>query len=249
MSSATSRRRLRIDIFDQHAQEARVLPHLTPPQLIAAILQEFQEVEQLSTSPADYQLVKVVDQLPLDETRPIGEQLRDDDAVRLVEREPALPTGTGRPADAIYLREQGANRVYKLHWLPAIVGRHDSTQADDARVAVDLAAYKSGLRVSRRQVEISAAGDSYAVRSLSPRNPTLLAKADGTVTTLTPEQTPLQPGDGLVLERSGLTFKFLRYLPATANGSAALVDEAVGVGVSRTEPAPSLVVDPMKGAS
>ncbi|MBX3010471.1 MAG: FHA domain-containing protein [Caldilineaceae bacterium] len=209
MSANQSRRSLRIDIFDQHQQRALVLPTLTPPALVTAILQEFRALEYLSTDPAHYYLCKVGTQTPLPEQTFLG-QLAQDEQLILTETELPLPPGTQRPTKALYLREGQQGAVYKLHWWPAILGRPDATQPHQAWVAVNLEKYPGGLRVSRRHLQIEEAqGGGYTVHSLSPRNPAYRCTAAGQQELITTQKLPLHHGDSLLLEGSELTLKFL----------------------------------------
>jgi pSer/pThr/pTyr-binding forkhead associated (FHA) protein len=106
------------------------------------------------------------------------------------------------------LREVVSGQVYKLHWLPAIIGRPDKNQLLDDRIAVDLESYKTGLRVSRRHAQIVEEDGRYFVESLS-RNPTLLRSPDGSLEAVDSEKQPLQHDDVIQLERSNIALKFI----------------------------------------
>ena len=217
MSSAESRRKLRIDIFEKKDQEALALITLTPPALIAAILQEFQELEYLSNQSATYQLQKASDGQALSDDLTLT-QLAENERLVLVERSLPAPSGARPPSQALYLREERSNpgeeqsqQLYPLHWLPAIIGRPDSNRPDNALLAVNLekAANGLGLRVSRRHARIEEENGRYFVVSLAPNNPIYHLTADDQRTLLTETKHPLHPGDRLYLEGSELTLKFL----------------------------------------
>ena len=217
MSSAESRRKLRIDIFEKKDQEALALVTLTPPALIAAILQEFQELEYLSNQSATYQLQKASDGQALSDDLTLT-QLAENERLVLVERSLPAPSGARPPSQALYLREERSNpgeeqsqQLYPLHWLPAIIGRPDSNRPDNALLAVNLekAANGLGLRVSRRHARIEEENGRYFVVSLAPNNPIYHLTADDQRTLLTETKHPLHPGDRLYLEGSELTLKFL----------------------------------------
>ncbi len=200
---------LQIDVFELPRQRAMVLPDLTPPQLIAAILQEFTELEYLGDAPTGYQLLKGSNRSPLDDKAPIQHQLAGEKQLVLAEKAPAkLPEGTAKPSLDIYLRDQGSGQVTKLNWLPAIIGRPDKNQPHDNWVAVDLSAHGGGQRVSRRQAVIGEAGGQFFIASMSG-NPTAVKDAAGNQTAVGQAKHPLNPGDTIVLERSGITLKFI----------------------------------------
>ena len=145
---------LQIDVFDKPRQRAMVLPDLTPPQLVAAILQEFTELEYLGDAPANYLLLKGSDRSPLDEKQQLQQQLSGEQKLVLVEKPlPKLPDGADKPPVDVYLRDQGSGQVFKLNWLPAIIGRPDKNQPHDNWVAVDLVAAQrrtAGVAASRQ---------------------------------------------------------------------------------------------------
>jgi hypothetical protein len=210
MSANQSRLALRIDIFEKTDQRAEALSELTPPELIEAILEEFRELEYLGDVPADYLLRKAEDATLLDEKRPLSrQQLPGNTHLVLVEQEHPLPEGTRRPSTPIYLREQPAGKVYKLHWLPAIIGRTGQQQAQQERLAVNLNAQRGGLRVSRRHAQITEVSGKFYVESLAS-NPTSVEDSSGQRTTLPPNtRHPLYHGDYIYLERSDITLKFI----------------------------------------
>lgn len=209
MSTNQKRLDLRIDVFENKSQWAKPLPTLKPAELVDAILQEFQEVEYLSKSPTDYYLVPVENEAAvLQEELPLQEQVANEARLKLLEVERPLPPGTKRPSSAIYVREVVSGKVYKLNWLPAIIGRPDKNQPNDDWIAVDLESYSTGLRVSRRHAQITEQNGRYFIESLS-RNPTLLKDAEGAVETVGDAKRPLQNGDIIQLERSNIALKFI----------------------------------------
>ena len=208
MSTNQKRLDLRIDVFEKPAQWAKPLPTLKPPELVDAILQEFQELEYLGDTSADYYLVSADNEAALlQEDEPLVPQVANESRLKLLEVERPLPPGTKRPSQAIYLRDVANGQVYKLHWLPAIIGRPDKNQPHDDRIAVDLESYQTGLRVSRRHAQITEQNGRYFIESLS-RNPTTVKNDEGTED-VGDKKRPLQHGDLIQLERSNITLKFI----------------------------------------
>jgi hypothetical protein len=212
MSADQTRIELFIDVFEHKNQRARVLRGLKLSELIESILQEFHEIEYLSDTPADYELVRASDGTPLDEHQPIGRQPQlnnGNNHLILTEKTWPLSAGMQRPAHLLYLREQPGGNVYKLHGVPAVIGRVSQQQQGTEPVVVDLAAHGAGLRVSRRHAQIIEEAGRYAVESLSS-NPTVVQDSSGNRTPL-PLNTrhPLQSGDLIHLERSDIMLKFI----------------------------------------
>ncbi len=210
MGANQPRLELFIDIFEQKNQRALALAELEPPGLVEAILQEFRELEYLGDTPASYQLLRANDQTVLDDKRPLNKQhITDSTRLILQEREVPLPEGTQRPTRHIYMREQQTSKVYKLSWLPAIIGRPGQNQAHNDWVLVNLSSHRTGLRVSRRHAQISESHGNYFIESLSS-NPTALEDNVGTWTLLEPDaRYALHHGDFIHLERSKIVLKFI----------------------------------------
>lgn len=232
MSAKDQRLELQIDIFTLKQQRALVLPTLTAAELVLAILQEFGgrqlpensagttaakqapapekllRLEYLGDNPSDYQLLRADTRQPLDSAIPIGEQLFAKERLTLMESELPLPNGTARPRRPAYLRDQSSGKVFKLHWLPAIIGRGDPSQPHNDRIAVNLAAHAAGQRVSRRHAQIGEAGVQFFIERLSP-NPTAIKDTKGRRIQLGEEQHLLRNGDVIILEGSQIALEFI----------------------------------------
>ncbi len=208
MSASQTRLDVRIDVFEEENQWGKPLSSLKPPELITAILQEFRELEYLSGEADDYLLVKKEDMSPLDPEEPLKKQLSNEAPLVLWEQERPLPPGTKRPSHPLYLRDQAAGKVFKLDWLPAIIGRPDKNQPHDDWLAVNLESYPTGLRVSRRHAQITEKDGRYYINSLS-RNPAILKRAAGGDAPIGENRTPLTNGDVIFLERSNISLKFI----------------------------------------
>jgi hypothetical protein len=221
VGAGKDRLELTIDVLDMPAQHAAALWTLSPQELIAATLQEFRELEQLGIDPSDYELLDAQSGASLDD-KPLDALFAKDAKnvhLKLAEKPVALPRGAQPAPSPLYLREQATGRVYRIGWLPAIIGRPDRTLPDNQLLAVNLDALPTGLRVSRRHVKLSEQGGQYFVQRMSG-NPTVLRRATGeTINLLDASRTPIDHGDLLVLERSQITLKFLiqRAAPAVVD--------------------------------
>lgn len=208
MSANQMRLDVRIDVFEKTDQWAKPLVTLKPAELVEGVLLEFRELEYLSDSSADYYLVQGEEAVRLQEEAPLSQQLANEARLQLKEVEKPLPKGGRRPSKAVYLRELETNQVYKLHWLPAIIGRPDKSQPYNELISVNLESYKMGLRVSRRHAQITEQNGRFFIESMS-RNPTLLKGEVGDAVPVTEEKRPLQNGDIIQLSRSNIAFKFI----------------------------------------
>ncbi|RRR68756.1 MAG: FHA domain-containing protein [Candidatus Viridilinea halotolerans] len=212
MSSAP-RLELHIDVFAKPDQVAMALSTLTPNELIEAILSEFaRDLEYLSEESSDYKLVRRDDGTPLQDDLPIQQHVKNGTALRLIERDLPIPMMANRPSQAIYLRETSSQRLYKLHWLPAVIGRRDaSVAATSPLLAVDLGSYSNGLRVSRHHAVISEGERSahYTIENLARSNSVVVLCENKRVTLGQEERHQLQHGDTIYLPNSELSFKFI----------------------------------------
>jgi hypothetical protein len=207
MAARTQRLDLRIDIFESTAQRAQVLPTLMPAELIAEILQEFADLEYLGKSANDYVLQKAENHALLDESLALAQQVGQNDHLALADRDVPIPNGTQRPTQNAYLREQNSGHVYRIHWVPAILGRPDRALPDENRLCVNLEIFRTGMRVSRRHAQISQEQDIFYLEGQAS-NPTLLQRGSQT-TAVTVDKVPLLNGDLILFERSNLTLKFI----------------------------------------
>jgi hypothetical protein len=207
MSADDARIELQIDVFDLAAQRALALSALTPPQLVAAVLEEFRELEFLGDDPSSYQLLKAADRSPLDDSAAVGDQLGGGDRLILAERVAPPPAGARPPSKPVYLREQTSGKVFRLDWQPAIIGRPDRGQEQNELVAVDLAGHPAGQRVSRRHAQIVESDGVFFVEPLSP-NPTVVRDGQGNALPAQKRQ-PLRHGDVVFLENSQIALKFI----------------------------------------
>ncbi|MFN8468715.1 MAG: hypothetical protein U0X20_24365 [Caldilineaceae bacterium] len=205
---SAKRLEVQIDVLNRPNQRALPLADLTPPELIAAILQEFRDIEYLGVDGTDYCLLRSEDGMELDPTVELGEQLGAKPHLRLVERPLKVPSGAQRVEEGLYLREEAGGRVFRLAWLPAIVGRSDATLKGDELVAANLESLPTGLRVSRRHIRVTGDGGQYFAECMSS-NPASLRRANGGTAALGRTRQSLVSGDVLYLDRSEIALKFI----------------------------------------
>lgn len=205
---------LKIDIFSAPAQRAVVLANLRPPQLVAAIIAEFcgDENQPLLDTQADrYYLARGRDAPPLvDDLSLESQHVVDGEQLVLLEHEPPQPTGTDRPKRPIYLRHQPSARVYRLHWLPALVGRPAGQSADNDRLALNLAGFPRSDWVSRHHAQISEQDGAVLLTNLAENNPIVVRSPDGTDTRVRSRvPTPIRHKDAIVFIHSGIELQLL----------------------------------------
>lgn len=210
MNPSQVRVELTIDVFELTRQRALVLSDLRPSQLVKAILQEFHTLEYLGDNADDYYLVKAESGESLDAESTLDQQqIKKGDRLALVEREMSQPAGTYRPSLPIYLREPHEAKTYTIQWLPAVIGRHSENQPHDELVAVDLRAYTSGLRVSRRHVRLTEDEGGFFIENLSSNPVSLLSTQRPGPIAVTATRRRLAPGDVIRLDRSDIELKFI----------------------------------------
>lgn len=211
MTTSVTRLELKINVFEQTAQQALILPGLTSSELIEAILNEFApDFNYFSDNKDDYQLVKSADQHPLPDDQKLSDVLKPGETITLIERSLALPAGSSRPRQAIYLREESSQHLYKLHWLPAVIGRRDTSTAVNPLLAVDLGNYTNGLRISRRHAQIvEDQGGQYVLESLAHNNPTVVVRPNERPVVIDGQRYQILHGDTIRFQNSELKFQFI----------------------------------------
>jgi hypothetical protein len=206
MSSDQRRVEIQVDLFGT-THRALLIMGLTPQELIRAIIEEFREIEYLSSTPEAYQLVRLDTQEILDEELPLLTQLAQGRHVQLRERMPILPNGSSRLNQHVYLREETSNTIYKLWWQPAIIGRSDEQLGQNELVAVNLSSHQAGLRISRRHAQISVHNGQILLESLSP-NATRIRRGPQVIDVK--GSAALQPGDLIDLARGQVLLRFMQ---------------------------------------
>lgn len=225
MSSSKSHFVLFLDVFEYENQRAEVLNNLTPPELIAAAIEEFQDLEFLNQPVSELCLQRVDTGEALDVALPIRQQVEPLSRLRLAEVENSLPVDTIRPSAEIYLLESGTSqtKAYKLHWFPAIVGRSDNTKEHDDWVAVDFSGHAAGTRVSRRHIQVDQDEDELRVYLLSNNPVTLQRQGEADKELQFKMQYSIRHGDVLTLDRSRIS---LRVFIREGNSADDLSDDA-----------------------
>lgn len=213
-ATESARIELAIDIFDAQQQLARAQQSLTPEALIAAIIQEFRgdpDQPYLGAQPERYALLRASSGQPLADGRPLAEQgLADGERLMLSERPAPQPPGTTAPPQPTYLRDLATAQVYRLHWLPALIGRPSSHQSDNDRLAIDLSGHPQWSRVSRRHARIRAERGQLLIESLAEENPVVLLDQQGQSHPIAHgSPCPLHHGDTITLVNSGIQLRAL----------------------------------------
>jgi hypothetical protein len=199
--------------FEQIDERVQVLPEVTPHDLVAAILDEFAELDYLGVDPSGYRLCRregdTEAAAELDIARPLRAQVASGDHLLLVEQEPGMPSGTCRPAYPIYLQEHDLRRAFRVGFIPAIVGRSDPNLSDDYMVAVDLSGCHGANRVSRRHLILRQDESGVHVQSLSSNSSTLIHDDTEEIVPGAPDFLRVVPGDVIRLDRSGIRLKLV----------------------------------------
>ncbi|MBV7336095.1 hypothetical protein KFU94_49240 [Chloroflexi bacterium TSY] len=219
-----------VDILGTDEHRALALPGLNVSEFIEAILAEFRSLEHLGHSASVYQLQRADNEDRLDDERPLEEQVVSGERLILRERLAPIPVGVQRAHQDIYLCEQQSGAVYKLQWLPALIGRQTDTSArlsnadvsgridrvseelDEVELSVNLGQYPAAMRVARRQALITEEDGHYWVQNLSKNSMSIVDDA-GESETVSAAKHPLHSGDLIHFERSGIRLKFMNIVP------------------------------------
>lgn len=198
-----------IDILHHTQERALIRPDIMPPELVQAVIEEFAgEMHLLGRNASAYTIWLLDEEKELDPGRQVGAQVRPGARLALRERERPRPPGAQPLVRPFYLREINQGYLYKVPWLPAIIGRPDPGLAENELVLVDLHDLPNGARVSRRHVRLlERDGEIFAERCA--RNPVTLLRAGGGEENLADHLLPLRPGDKIRLDRSQILLEVL----------------------------------------
>lgn len=200
-----------IDVFNLPGQRALARKVISTAEMVQAIIDEFSgEIAYLGKNAASYQICQRDNGHPLDASRPLGEQVQTGSRLVLVEKTKRQPRESELLPNPFYLREMSHGYVYKIPWLPAIIGRSDPSMSENEMVAVDLQNLASGVRVSRRHLQMLVR-DGVVYLELCSRNPaTLIRASDGSKEELQEHRLlALHHGDTLKLERSDVMLQVI----------------------------------------
>lgn len=242
---------VKIDVFENPGQRARVRKTLTARDLIQEILKEFDDIP--ADSPEKYAIYLKGDDRPLKADANLIQldiQPQDElvfDYIRQTLRR------MFKPEQVVYLREEASGRVFTLEWQPAVIGRPTNEADHNLTLAVNVQSLPQGMTISRRHAQITLSEGRYFLESLAENNPVLLNGKDVPVNA----RRELKNGDKLTLGRNNVTFTFLTHKPGETGARTPLpasvprpstpqmpsVPRQSGVGQAPPPARPALVVE------
>ncbi|MCS6992282.1 MAG: FHA domain-containing protein [Anaerolineales bacterium] len=220
---------VKIDVFENTGQRARVRRTLTPRELIREILKEFDDIP--ADAPEKYAIYLKGDDRPLkadDTLIQLDIQPQDElvfDYIRQTLRRPL------RPEQFAYLREEKTGRLFEISWQPAVLGRPTNEADHNLTLAVNVQSIPDGMTISRRHAQFIVSEERYYLEVLAENNPVLLNGKEVPVNA----RRELKSGDKLAFGRNKVTFTFFTHPPAGAD---------LRQPVSAASPRPSTPVAP-----
>jgi pSer/pThr/pTyr-binding forkhead associated (FHA) protein len=163
---------VKIDVFENNDQRARILESLTPTGLIQEILKEFDDIS--ADAPEKYAIYLKGMERPLNPTSTMAQldiQPQDElvfDYVRQPIRQML------KPKDYAFLHEVTTGKTYDIQWQPAVIGRPDSDVGHNIILAVNVQLLPHGRTVSRNHAQITFSEGRYFVEPLAENNPVFL---------------------------------------------------------------------------
>ncbi len=163
---------VKIDVFENNDQRARILESLTPTGLIQEILKEFDDIA--GDAPEKYAIYLKGMERPLNPVATMAQldiQPQDElvfDYVRQLIRQML------EPKDYAFLHEVTTGKTYDIQWQPAVIGRPDSDVGHNIILAVNVQLLPHGMTVSRNHAQITFSEGRYFVEPLAEHNPVFL---------------------------------------------------------------------------
>jgi pSer/pThr/pTyr-binding forkhead associated (FHA) protein len=163
---------VKIDVFENTGQRARLRRSLTVNALIEEILREFDDIA--ADSPEKYAIylkgfdhpLKPVDTLAQLDIQPQDELVFD--YVRQAIRRML------DPQNYAILREDSTGKEFDIQWQPAVIGRPSTEVDHNIILAVNVQLLQDGKTVSRRHAQITFSEGRYFIEPLAEQNPVFL---------------------------------------------------------------------------
>lgn len=207
---------VKIDVFENAGQRARVRRTLTARDLIQEILKEFDDIP--ADSPEKYAVYLKGDDHPLKADANLIQldiQPQDElvfDYIRQTLRRML------KPEQVAYLREETTGKVFNIEWQPAVIGRPTNEADHNLTLAVNVQALPDGMTISRRHAQVTLSEGRYFIEALAENNPVLVNGKEVPVNA----RREMKNGDKLVLGRNHVTFTFLTIKPGESESRAPL---------------------------
>lgn len=198
---------VKIDVFENPGQHARVRKTLTARDLIQEILKDFDDIP--ADSPGKYAIYLKGDDRPLKPDATLLQldiQPQDElvfDYVRQTLRR------MFKPEQTVWLREEATGTVFPLEWQPAVIGRPTNEADHNLTLAVNVQSLPTGMTISRRHAQVTLSEGRYFIEALAENNPAWLNGKEIPVHA----RREIKNVDKLVLGRSNATFTFFTHPP------------------------------------
>jgi pSer/pThr/pTyr-binding forkhead associated (FHA) protein len=160
---------IKIDVFEQTGQHARVRKSLTVANLVQEVLREFDDIS--SNTPDVYGIFPKGADTPLDPAQTLVQldiQPWDELVFEYVKR------SIRQMLDArnqFQVRDETTGRVFDVQWQPAVIGRPSADVDQNMVLSINLQHLPLGQTVSRRHAQIILHKGVYYVEPLAENNP------------------------------------------------------------------------------
>jgi pSer/pThr/pTyr-binding forkhead associated (FHA) protein len=205
---------VKIDVFENAGQRARVRKTLTTKDLIQEILKEFDDIP--ADAPEKYAVYLKGDDRPLKADANLIQldiQPQDElvfDYIRQTLRR------MFKPEQVVYLREESTGKVFEIDWQPGVIGRPTNEADHNLTLAINVQSLPDGMTISRKHAQVTLAEGRYFIEALAENNPVFVNGKEAPVNA----RRELKNGDRLVLGRNNMTMTFLNHKPTESTGRA-----------------------------
>jgi pSer/pThr/pTyr-binding forkhead associated (FHA) protein len=216
---------VKIDVFEQTGQRARLRKSLTVNDLIGEILREFDDIT--ADSPEKYAIYLKGFDHPLRPAETLAQldiQPQDELVFEYVRQTIRRMLDVSQYAT---LHEEGTGKEFDIQWQPAVIGRPSTDVDHNIILAVNVQLLPDGKTVSRRHAQITFSEGRYFVEALAEQNPTFVNGKE--LPALSKRE--IRNGDKLTFGNNRLTMTFATRSPRESRGAAS--------APSRAEPAAS----------
>jgi pSer/pThr/pTyr-binding forkhead associated (FHA) protein len=161
---------IRLDVFENSGQRARVRKALTINALIQEIFKEFDDIN--ADSPERYGLYLKGSDRPLNNTSTLAQLDIQPHDYFIFDYLKQNIRQMLNPNEIAYFREESQGKSYEIRWQPAVIGRPSNEAEHNMVLAVNLQGVPNGRTISRRHAEVSYFEGDYYLEPLAENNPT-----------------------------------------------------------------------------
>jgi pSer/pThr/pTyr-binding forkhead associated (FHA) protein len=229
---------VKIDVFENTGQRARLRKNLTVVDLIQEVLKEFDDIG--ADSPEKYAVYLKGFDRPLTPTNTLIQldiQPQDElvfDYVHQTMRQML------EPQDYATLREETTGKEFDIQWQPAVIGRPSTDIDHNIMLAANVQLLPNGVTVSRSHAQITFSEGRYYIEPLAEYNPVFLNGKEINYN----KRYEIKNGDKIMLGHHKVMLIFNTQTPSGISRPTSAPRQSVSAARATPEPQATIIEEP-----